>query len=574
MHEHIAQWDNPPLISVVMPVYNTDERWLRSAIDSVLGQIYPQWELCIADNASSEPHVSGILKEYAKKYKRIKIKFISENGHISAASNTALEIVTGEFTTLLDHDDVLPPNALFWVAKEIMEHPDAMLIYSDEDKIDEKGKRFAPHFKSDWNPDLFLSYNYITHPGIYRTSIIRKINGFREGYEGAQDYDLILRFTEQINENQIYHIPRVLYHSRVIDGSTAKNNEQKPYALIAAKKAVSEYLTRKNINAEVMSAPELAECIRVKYELPESLPLVSIIIPTRNKMSLLKTCVESIINKTDYTNYEIIIIDNNNDEPKAIAYLNYLENSMSNIRRITYHNDTFNYSDMNNAAIKHCSGDFICFLNNDTEVINKEWLSEMMSHAIRPETGAVSARLWYPDDTLQHGGVIVGPGIAHLHKHMNRNSCGYMGRAALIQNFSAVTGACMVLRKKTFLAVHGFDAVNLKVAFNDVDLCLKIKKTGLRILWTPYAELYHHESATRGYEDNPEKLKRFKKELSFVRRRWKDSLLNDFAYSPNLALTSRQGCSYAWPPRVPSLSKSDMPAFSRPASQTTQIPKL
>ncbi|RKZ37301.1 MAG: hypothetical protein DRQ49_16460, partial [Gammaproteobacteria bacterium] len=315
MQQLIKEWEAPPFISIVMPTYNTDEKWLRAAIDSVLQQIYPNWELCIADDASTKGHVRRILAEYAERDKRIKLKFRTENGHISAASNTALEIVNGEFVAFLDHDDMLTQHALFWVAKDILDYPDTMLWYSDEDKINEKGIRSNPYFKSDWNPDLFLSHNLITHFAVYRKTLIEDIGGFREGYEGAQDYDLVLRAIEQISNAQIRHIPRVLYHWREIAGSTASRPDEKPYAIIAAQKAISEHLERRNIKARVTESPDIRGTIRVQYALPVNLPLVSLIIPTRNSLTFLKRCVESILNKTDYDNFEILIINNNSDDP-------------------------------------------------------------------------------------------------------------------------------------------------------------------------------------------------------------------------------------------------------------------
>ncbi len=553
MQQLIKEWEAPPFISIVMPTYNTDEKWLRAAIDSVLQQIYPNWELCIADDASTKGHVRRILAEYAERDKRIKLKFRSENGHISAASNTALEIVNGEFVAFLDHDDMLTQHALFWVAKDILDYPDTMLWYSDEDKINEKGIRSNPYFKSDWNPDLFLSHNLITHFAVYRKTLIEDIGGFREGYEGAQDYDLVLRAIEQISNAQIRHIPRVLYHWREIAGSTASRPDEKPYAIIAAQKAISEHLERRNIKARVTESPDIRGTIRVQYALPVNLPLVSLIIPTRNSLTFLKRCVESILNKTDYDNFEILIINNNSDDPATLDYMQQLEKNDK--ARIIDYPHPFCYADMNNQAVEQAQGEIIGLINNDIEVINREWLSEMVSHAVRPEVGAVGAKLWYPNNTLQHGGVVLGIGgvAGHAHKGFPRGHVGYFGRAALIQNFSAVTAACMVMRKANFLAVGGLDAEHLGTALNDVDLCLKLNEHNLRIVWTPYAELYHHESASRGYEDTPEKKARYEKERAYMKSRWPQFLMADPAYSPNLTLDA-EDFAYAWPPRVPSIA--------------------
>ncbi len=549
MQQRLQEWEYQPLISIVMPTYNTDEKWLRIAIDSVQQQIYPHWELCIADDASTQPHVRQILEEYAQHDDRIKLLFRTENGHISAASNTALAMVSGELVAFLDHDDKLVRSALFWIAKAVLEHPDAMLWYSDEDKINENNQRFQPYFKSDWNPDLFLSHNLITHLAVYRTALIQQIGGFREGYEGAQDYDLALRAIEHLTPAQICHIPRVLYHWRMIDGSTAKDADEKPYAIIAAQKAIREHLARRNIEAQVMEAPNLPGTIRVQYALPSHLPLVSLIIPTRNNLELLHRCVESILNKTDYDPIEILIINNNSDDPATLTYLQQLEDNDQ--ARIIDYSHPFNYADMNNRAVEYAQGEIIGLINNDIEVINPEWLSEMVSHLLRLEVGIVGARLWYPNDTLQHAGVILGIGgvAGHPHKGLPRSNPGYFNRANLIQSLSAVTGACLIMQKSNFLAVGGLDAEHLAIAFNDIDLCLKMGERQLRVVWTPYAELYHHESASRGYEDTPEKIARFEKECLYMKKRWGNLLLADPAYNPNLTLET-QDFALAWPPRV------------------------
>ncbi|HID98754.1 MAG TPA: glycosyltransferase [Thiotrichaceae bacterium] len=554
IQQRLKKWDDLPFISVVMPTYNTEEKWLRAAIESVLNQIYPNWELSIADDASTQPHVRRILEEYAARDQRIKVTFRTENGHISAASNTAIERVSGEFIALLDHDDVLAAHALFCVAQEIINTPDGMIWYSDEDKINEEGERFAPYFKSDWNLDLFLSHNMISHLGVYRTSKIREIGGFRLGYEGSQDYDLALRIIEKIEPEQIRHIPRVLYHWRALSSSTASRSEAKPYAIGAAQKAISEYLARQNIEARVTDAPEAPGMTRVQYPLPEHPPLVSFIIPTYNSFNLLRCCVDSLLNKTDYPHFEILIIDNASDDRITLAYLKQLKEN--NQARIIDHPYPFNYAEINNVAVEQAEGELICLLNNDIEVINQDWLTEMVSHILRPKVGIVGARLWYPNDTLQHGGVIVGLGgiAGHAHRLIPRGNPGYFGRGVLLQNLSAVTAACLLMRKEQFLAVGGLNAENLSIAFNDVDLCLKIIEAGLQIVWTPYAELYHHESASRGSDDTPEKAHRFQQEINYMENHWPHRLVNDPAYNPNLTLDATVApFTLAWPPSVPSI---------------------
>lgn len=555
---HIESWTNPPLISIIMPTYNTPEKFLRAALDSVKQQLYPYWELCIADDASSQPHVSRILQQYANQDERIKLCLRDNNGHISAASNSALALATGELVGFLDHDDVLTEHALFWVVYDFMQFPAAQLWYSDEDKINEYGERSNPYFKSDWNYDLLLSHNLVTHFAVYKADLLKQLGGLREGYEGAQDYDLVLRVIEKINPAQIRHIPRILYHWRTSSGSTASNPDEKPYALVAAQKAIQEHLDRRGIDAKVVDSPDIAGVNRVRYALPARLPLVTLIIPTYNGLSVLRQCIDSILSKTSYANYNIIVVNNNSDDPETLTYFDQLEQH-DNITILDYPHP-FNYAAINNAAVTQATGELIGLLNNDLEVINGEWLSEMVSHALRPDIGAVGARLWYPNDTLQHGGVVVGIGgvAGHAHKGFPRGHVGYMGRAALLQNFSAVTGACMVMRKENFNLVGGLNAEHLTVALNDVDLCLKMNKHNLRILWTPYAELYHHESATRGYEDTPEKAARYAKECEYLRKHWSEFFAADPAYSLNLTLDT-QDFAFAWPPRVPDIMNLPTP---------------
>lgn len=541
----VADITQRPLISVVMPVYNPKTEWLIEAIESVCKQIYPHWELCIADDASPDKAIRPILECYAEKDLRIKVLFREQNGHISAASNSALELVTGEWVALLDHDDVLSQHALFWVADAINRDPSARLIYSDEDKIDKKGRRFGPYFKCDWNVDLFYSHNLITHLGVYRTELLHEIGGFRLGIEGAQNYDLALRCIERIDPKQIHHIPRVLYHWRVHAGSTAQSADAKSYAMLAGERALNEHFQRQNVDA---TAELIGHGYRVRYALPDTLPLVSLIIPTRNGLQLVRQCVESLLKKTTYTNYEILIVDNGSDDPEILGYFKSLE--LEPQVRVLRDDCPFNYSGLNNAAVKKARGEIVGLLNNDTEVISPDWLSEMVSLALQPGIGAVGARLWYPTNTLQHGGVILGVGgvAGHSHKHLPRYQPGYSSRASLIQGMSAVTAACLVIRKAIYEEVGGLNEIDLMVSLNDIDFCLRVREAGYRNVWTPYAELYHHESKTRGYEDTPEKQARFAKERAYMKERWCDQLLNDPAYSPNLTL-DLEDFSLAWPPR-------------------------
>ena len=545
----VADWQNPPKIAILMPVYNPRKACLQNAIESVLQQIYVNFELCIADDASTESYVTEVLRSYQQKDQRIKVIYRQHNGHISAASNSALSLVEADYVALMDHDDLLTPDALFWVVKAIKQYPDAQLIYSDEDKMDLQGNRYAPYFKPDWNPELFLSHNFICHLGVYKTAKVKALGGFEPEFDGAQDYDLALRYVEDTANEKIVHIPRILYHWRAVEGSTANGIHEKPYAEALIEKAVERALQKKQRPAEVLAHDRLPGALRVRYLLPDELPLVSIVIPTRNGFDLLRRCVESIFAKTKYKNVELIIIDNGSDDLVVLRYLQQLqEDSRVSVIR---DESPFNYAALNNKAVIQAKGEIIAFLNNDLEVINDEWLDEMVSHVMHSEVGAVGAKLYYPDDTIQHAGVIVGLGgvAGHSHKHSPRDNPGFCGRLLLTQNLSAVTAACMLVRKEVFEAVGGFDEQNLSVAFNDIDLCLRIQEQGFNNVWTPYAEMYHYESASRGYEDTPEKQERFNNEVAYMKQRWGESLLIDPAYNLNLTL-DREDFSFAWPPRV------------------------
>ena len=543
----MAQFPFKPVISVVMPIYNPPLQFLKEAIDSVRNQIYPHWELCIADDASTDPEILNYLRRLESQDKRIKVLLRPHNGHIVAASNSALTLATGDFVALLDHDDVISSDALFWVVDAVNRHPDASVLYSDEDKIGVDGMRCDPYFKSDWNLELFLSQNMISHLGVYRRSLLKEVGGFRLGYEGSQDYDLALRCLLELVPTQIVHIPRVLYHWRILPGSTALSSGEKSYAQTAGHRALSDYLAASNLGGQVESLPN--GFYRIHPQLPDVLPLVSLIIPTRNAEQLMRQCIDSILCQTTYPNYEILIIDNGSDDPSALAYFSEL-NQHARIRVIRDDNE-FNYSALNNHAVAQARGELIALINNDIEVITPGWLEEMVGIALRPGVGAVGARLWYPNDTLQHGGVIIGLGgvAGHAHWGIRRDDPGYFGRAVLTQVLSGVTAACLMVRKSVFEQVNGLDEVNLKVAFNDVDFCLKLNEAGYRNVWTPYAELYHHESATRGTDDSPEKKARFASEEQYMHSRWGHLFSNDPYYNVNLALT-QPSFSPTWTPRL------------------------
>ena len=546
-----------PRFSIILPVHNTPEKYLSKAIDSVRAQIYPHWELCIADDASSAPHIRPLLEHYQRIDHRIRVTFRPENGHIAAASNSALTLATGEYIALLDHDDELRPHALAEVVNAINHQPDLQLIYSDEDKIDEAGNRFDPFFKPDWMPDLLIGHNYLCHFCVCRAETLRSIGGWRAGFDGAQDWDLQLRIVEQTSPAQIVHIPKILYHWRAVAGSTALATSEKNYAVEAARKAITEHFLRTNQNVELIHQP--GNHWRARYALPSPAPLVSLIIPTRNGLIYLRRCVESILEKTSYSNFEIIIADNDSDDTAACAYLQTLakpdathtsDGRIITVRVLPYPNP-FNYSAINNSAVREARGEFVALLNNDLEVITPDWLEELVSHAARPGIGCVGPMLYYPNDTLQHAGVVLGIAghAGHAFKGLKRGTPGYMNHARLVKNYSAVTGACLVIRKSTYEQVGGLDAANLAISLNDVDFCLKVHAAGYRNLWTPFAELYHHESATRGYEDSPEKMARFAREREVLRQRWLPLLEHDPAYNPNLTFET-EDFALAYPPRV------------------------
>lgn len=546
IREHIAQFHYSPLISILLPVYNSNLKWLRRAISSVQQQFYPRWELCIVDDASTDRRLWPFLQRYARRDQRIKLMRRTVNGHISAASNDALRLATGDFVALLDHDDELASTALYFVAQALNKNRDLQLLYSDEDKLDARNRRTEPYFKSDWNPELFLAQNFISHLGVYRTDLIRRLGGFRVGFEGSQDYDLALRCIEQLRPKEIEHLPWVLYHWRAGDQSTASNARAKPYAQEAARRAVQEHLERQKIAGTVV--PSFDIYLQTKYALPTEQPLVSIIIPTRDQVPRLKKCLHSIFNQTDYRPYEVIVLDNESYDSETLEFLAELTKRASvRVERIE---GEFNYSRLNNRGVELSRGSFVALLNNDVEVLHADCLSEMLSRAIQPEVAMVGARLWYPNDTIQHAGVILGAGgiAGHAHAGLRRDEPGYFARPHLAQDVSAVTAACALIKRDVYLQLAGFDE-NLAVTFNDIDFCLRLREAGYRIVWTPYANLTHHESSSRGFDDSAPKQLRFLAEVDYMKSKWGDILQRDPFYNPNLSLDENL-FSLAFPPRV------------------------
>lgn len=525
-----------PMISIVMPVYNPNLEHLAACLESVRQQSYPHWQLCIADDASTDPGVKRVLEQYARSDEQIRICYRPVNGHICAASNSALELAQGDYVALVDHDDLLAPHALLHVAQAIDENPDVGILYSDEDKVDEGGNFYDPHFKPDWNPELILAQNYVSHLGVFRKALLDSVGGFSDGFEGAQDHDLLLRCVTLLKDpaRQVVHIPQVLYHWRASKGSTAFAGSEKDYAAHAGLRAVTRFLEAQGKGGRVERG-RFPNTFRVRYPVSTPEPLVSLLVPTRNGVDILRPCVDAILDRTDYRNFELIILDNQTDCRETLAYMEEVTARDERVRILRW-DHPFNYSAINNFGVQHARGSILGLVNNDIEPINADWLSEMVSHAVRPDVGCVGAKLYYPNNKVQHGGVILGLGgvAGHSHKFADRDAPGYFYRLMLTQNLSAVTGACLLIRKEVFDAVGGLEEEHLKIAFNDVDLCLRVREAGYQNVWTPHAEAYHHESISRGKEDTPEKQARFAREVAYMKKRWHDELGNDPAYNPNL----------------------------------------
>lgn len=530
--KEIAEFSKKPLISIIMPVYNVDPKWLDLAIKSIENQWYENWELCITDDKSTNQETIKYLKLI--KNPKIKIKFLEKNLNISGASNEALSLAEGEYVALMDNDDEITADALYEVVKVINE-TDVEFIYSDEDKLEMDGSFSDPHFKPDFAPNMFLSQNYISHLSVIKKELIKKADGFTIGLEGAQDYDLYLKVFEYTNK--IFHIQKVLYHWRKIPGSTAAEFSDKSYAQDAGIQALENAMNRRKIDAEVENG-KYPGTYRVKYNVVIN-SLISIIIPFKDKPELLTMCIESILTKSTYKNFEIIGISNNSNEQATFNEMQRLEKLDNRIKFYEY-NVPFNYSDINNYAVNnYAKGEHIILLNNDIEIITPEWIESMLEHSQRDDVGCVGAKLYYPNDTIQHAGVIIGIGgiAGHSHKYFERRMAGYFSRLELIQNLSAVTAACLMVKTKIFKELNGLNEENLKIAFNDVDFCLRVQEEGYKNIYTPYCEAYHHESISRGLEDNPEKINRFNSEVDYMKKRHNKFLENgDPYYNSNLTL--------------------------------------
>jgi GT2 family glycosyltransferase len=522
-----------PVISVIIPIYNTPKQFLIDAINSVLCQTYSNWELCIVDGGSQRQSVKETLKKFCEKDNRIKIKLLSENKGIVGNSNEALSLATGDLIAFVDHDDTLAPFSFYEVIKAVNENPDVDFIYSDEDKILRNGeRRLDPHFKPDWSPDTLRSHNYICHLTVIKRDLLNRIGWFRKEYEGSQDYDLVLRASEQAGK--IIHIPKILYHWRISGESASANAYAKLYAYESAKKALRDHIIRIGLNG-IVEDGLFRGSYKITYPIGLS-PKISIIIPNKDQAESLELCVKSVINRSTWKNLDILVVENGSVESRTFKLYDELEKS-GNIRIIEWENP-FNFSAINNFAVNYVKGEIILFLNNDTEVISQGWLERMLEHILRGEVGAVGAKLYYGNDSIQHAGVVIGlGGVAnHPYRCFSKKSFGYMNRLKAIHNLSAVTGACLMTKRDIFEQVGGFDE-RFAFAFNDIDLCLKMREEGYLVVWTPYAELYHHESKTRGCDDTPEKKERIRREIEYFGSKWKRILeKGDPYYNPNLTL--------------------------------------
>lgn len=527
-----TQFVSPKKFSVVVPLYHTKQEYLREMIDSIVAQTYPHWQLCLA-NAES-PELLPILEEYAGKDSRICFTVLEKNEGISGNTNAALALAEGDFVVLVDHDDIVSANALYEFAAAIENEPDIDMIYSDEDKVDMEGRKyFEPHFKSDFNIDLLCSVNYICHLFAARRDVIARAGEFRAEYDGAQDLDFILRCSEQAQH--IHHVPKILYHWRCHMDSTAANPESKLYAFEAGRRAIEAHYERIHVPARVENA-EFYGMYRTSYEWEEE-PLVSIIIPNKDHAQDLAKCMNSIYEKSDYRNFEFVIVENNSTEEETFAYYEKLLNEHDNVQ-IVYYEGGFNYSKINNFGAAAAKGEYFLLLNNDTELIEGTVIRELLGYCMREDVGAVGAKLLYEDDTIQHAGVVLGFGgtAGHTFIGKNRYDTGYFGRIMCAQDYSAVTAACMMTKRSVYEAVGGMTE-ELAVAFNDIDYCLKVRKLGKLVVYNPHAELHHYESKSRGLEDSPEKVERFNRETEILLSFWRGIIESgDPYYNRNLTL--------------------------------------
>ena len=526
-HIEIKKFSYNPLLSVIIPVYNVKREYLVECLESILKQSYPNFEIILIDDNSSNIETLNTLKEYENNSK-IKIKYRKTNGMISVASNDGIKLAKGEFLVLVDNDDKLDQNAFYYLVEALNKDRTLDFIYTDEDKMDIHGKYFEPHFKPDYSPDTLMGMNYICHLSCLRTSLVREVGGFRKEYDGSQDYDLFLRILDKTKK--IYHVPRILYHWRETPNSTSLALGNKSYAYLAGKKALEDTLKRRKIEGEVLDNP-MSSTYLIKYK--HDNPRVSIIIPMKDKVNLTKVCIDSLYNKNTYQNFEIIIVDNNSTEEETLNYFNALKKEHDNVKILTI-KEEFNYSRLNNLAIKEATGDYILLLNNDTEVLDKDFLDYMVGYASRDHVGCVGLKLLYQDLKVQHAGVVLGYGgvAGHVFVTASNKDIGIFNRLSMPYDYSAVTAACLLVKKSKYLEVDGFDE-NLKVALNDVDFNLKMLKKGYYNVCLNNISLLHYESKSRGYEVTKEQIERFQKEQDYMKKKWGKELENDKYFSSN-----------------------------------------
>lgn len=516
--------ERKPVISIVMPVCDPSPEHLQAALQSVVQQHWQHWQLCICDDASSNPEIRSSIEKFRSADQRICVTVLEKRGGISAASNAALALADGEWAAFLDHDDTMAPDALFEIAKAIVRNPGAKTIYTDEDKLDSNGERCLPTYKPDWDSELLRGYNFLNHVTCYRLEAVRAAGGFRKEFDGAQDHDLALRITEQLDASEVVHLPRILYHWRMVRGSTAASSSFKPAAFDAGRRAVEEHLKRLGIAARVESNEPT---IRVRYSAPTPRPLVSIVIPTRDHIELLAPCVESVLAKSDYREFEIVVVDNDTADSKTLGWLQSAE--MRGDIRVVRAPGSFNFSRLVNVGAASAKGCLLLLLNNDTVVIAEEWLSELVAVCMRDRVGAVGAKLLFPDGSLQHAGVVLNPvtGSGHWFKGYPGNHGGPAQRLNVTQRLSAVTGACLMTPAAAYKEVGGFDETDFTVAFNDIDYCLKLADAGYAVYYTPFAKLIHVAGASRGSDKTIANYSRFDQEMAAMKRKWGAVLDND-----------------------------------------------
>jgi GT2 family glycosyltransferase len=529
--EDAKKLKHQPLISVLLPTYNTKPHHLRECIDSVIAQTYTNWEICISDDASPSEETKAVIREYVEKYDNIKATFNKKNGHIAASSNVALGMAKGEFTSLLDHDDLLAPNALFETVKKINEFPDADLIYTDEDKLEDDSIHMEPFFKPDWSPDFLHCCNYITHFATLRTKIMKEVGGFTQGTQGAQDWDLFLKVSAVTEK--IYHVPKILYSWRKSETSTASSPDSKPYAYINQGKTLRHSLASRKINGSVEAQAALGFW-RVRYGI-EGTPLVSIIIPTINSYEYIKKCVDSIIEKTTYPHIEVVIVDTGSTDKNVENYYTDLELNNPEIKVVRWDKKPFNFSDACNFGVENSKGEYLLFLNNDTKVVSPDWVEGMLQYAQRKDVGMVGVRLHFPNDRIQHAGVVLSAEHVAFHPLYNQNILDYLSSNYTLnaRNISAVTAACSMVSRKKFDQVGGFDT-KLRVTYNDVDLCLKLMDAGYRNVYNPFVILYHYESISVGKINTGERdHTEFEEAKALMKKRWSKYLEHDPYYNAN-----------------------------------------